>query len=85
MVGEIPAVAAYTLVGLALVQFVGLVLFKVFSILKHNEKVMACLQKGQTVEEDWEEYEQAALFRQIESDAEEDDESSESIESLPTY
>jgi len=39
--GEV--VAAYTLVGVAFVQFLGLILYKIFSILKRNEKVTGCL------------------------------------------
>ena len=80
------AVSAYTLVGVAFLQFVGLIFFKVISILRQNEKVMGCLCKNQPVEDDWELYEQAALEREMESDAEEQDsEGSGSIESLPTY
>ena len=80
------AMSAYTLIGIAFVQFAGLVLFKVFSILKQSEKVMEFLHKKQIVEDDWELYEQAALEREIESDAEEQEsEGSGSIESLPTY
>jgi len=80
------AMSAYTLIGIAFVQFVGLVLFKVFSILKQSEKVMECLRKRQIDEDDWELYEQAALEREMESDAEEQEsEGSGSIESLPTY
>ena len=85
-VGEDPSLAAYILIGAAFVQFVGLILFKVFSILKQNERAIACLHKGRPVEEDWEVYEQAALLREMESDTEEQDsEDAESIESLPTY
>ena len=80
------AVSAYTLIGVAFVQFVGLVIFKVFSILKLSEKVMGCIHKKQQVEDDWELYEQAAIQREMEADAEEQDsDGSESIESLPTY
>ena len=56
------AVPTYTLIGVAFAQFVGLIIFKVFSILKQSEKVMGCLQKEQPVE-DYQElqvYEQAA-------------------------
>ena len=75
------AVPAYTLIGVAFAQFAGLVIFKVFSILKRSEKVMECLRKEQPVED-----EQAAVQREMESDMEEQDSSdSESIESLPTY
>ena len=85
-VGGDPTLAAYILIGAAFVQFVGLILFKVFSILKRNERVIACLHKGRPVEEDWEVYEQAALLRETESGTEEQDsEDAESIESLPTY
>ena len=78
--------SSYTLIGVAFVQFVGLVLFKVFSILKLSEKVMGCLRRGQRIEDDWELYEEAALLREMESDSEDQDsEGSGSIESLPTY
>ena len=81
-VGE-PAVAAYVLIGIAFAQFVGLVLFKIFSILK---SVMKCCQKEEEGEDDWELYEQATLQREMESDSEgKGSESSGSIESLPTY
>ena len=83
--GEL-AMSAYTLIGIVFVQFVGLVLFKVFSILKQSEKVMECFCKKQIVEDDWELYEQAALEREMESDAEEQEsDGSGSIENLPTY
>ena len=75
-----PSVSAYTLIGVAFVQFVGLVIFKVFSILKR------CLPKNQPVEDDWELYEEAAIQREMEADREEQDsEDSGSVESLPTY
>ena len=35
-------VATYTLIGMAFAQLLGLVLLKIFSILKSTEKVMAC-------------------------------------------
>ena len=80
-------VAAYTLIGIAFFQFLGLILYKLFSILKRNEKVAACLRhRRQPVEDEWELYEEAALQREMESDTEEkDNEGSGSIESLPTY
>ena len=57
---------------------------KVFSILKHNERVMACLLKGPPVEKDWEVDEQTIILLQgIEPDTKEQD--SGNIESLPTY
>ena len=78
-----PAVAAYVLIGIAFAQFVGLVLFKIFSILK---SVMKCCQKEEEGEDDWELYEQAALEREMESDSEgKGNEFSGSTESLPTY
>ena len=80
------SLSVYTLIGVASAQFVGLVFFKVFSILRRSEKVNRCFCKGQPVDNDWELYEQAALQRGRESDAEEQDsDSSESVESLPTY
>ena len=63
--------ASNTLIGLAFIQFVGLVLFKIFSILKRNEKVIACFRtmfrQIQPPDDDWELYEQAALVREEEA------------------
>ena len=69
-------------IGLAFVQFLGLILFKAFIIIKR----MPCLHKGQPTEDDWELYEEAALLREIESDSEgEESEECGSNDSLPTY
>ena len=84
-VGGDQTVAVYVLIGVALVQFLGLIIFKVFSILKNCEKVMACLPKRRPSEDDWELYEQAALLREMESDTEQEgSDGSGSVESLPT-
>ena len=84
--GGDPAVAAYTLIGLAFLQFIGLVIFKIACILKKNPKLMKCVRMRRPVDDDWELYEQAALLREMESDTEEQDsESSGSTESIPTY
>ena len=45
-VGEDPTVAAYILIGIVFLQFVGLVLFKFFSVLKQNARMMEYLHKG---------------------------------------
>ena len=80
------AAAAYILIGIALLQFIGLVIFKIACILKNSKKLMKCVRMRQPVEDDWELYEQAALQREMESDIrEQDSESSGSTESLPTY
>ena len=85
-VGRDQTVAVYVLIGVAFVQFLGLIIFKIFSICKRSEKVMACLHKRRPAEDDWELYEEAALLREMESDTEEEDsDGSGSIESLPTY
>ena len=84
--GGDPAVAAFTLIGIAFLQFIGLVIFKIACILKKSPKLMKCVRMRQRVGDDWELYEQAALLREMESDTEEQDsESSGSTESLPTY
>ena len=84
--GQDPTVAAYILTGVAFAQFIGLILFKLFSILR---KTMACLRKEQPVEDDWEAYEEAAVLREMEAAPEQQEregrESYESIASLPTY
>ena len=80
------AVAAYTLIGIAFLQFIGLVIFKIVCILKKSPKLMKCVRMRRPVDDDWELYEQAALQREMESDTEEQDsDSSGSTESLPTY
>ena len=80
------SLASNFLLGLGLVQFIGLILFKVVVIVKRSERVMSCLRRGQPADDDWELYEQAALQREMESDSEgEESEESGSIESLPTY
>ena len=77
------SVAAYTLIGIAFIQFLGLVLVKGLSILKRSKRVKAWLHKEQPTEDDWELYEQAALQRERESGTENED--TASIESLSTY
>ena len=78
--------ASNLLFGLAFAQFIGLICFKVLVIVKRSERVMACLRRGQPIEDDWELYEEAAVLREMESDSEGDEsEESGSIESLPSY
>ena len=78
--------AAYTLIGMAFLQFIGLFIFKMARILQKSPKLMRCVRMRRPVDDDWELYEQAALQREMESDTEEQDsESSGSTESLPTY
>ena len=74
------------LIGMAFAQFLGLILYKVFLIIKRSEKVKACLHRREP-DDDWEPYEQAALLRENEPDSEEDQESggSGSDVSLQTY
>ena len=79
---------AYILIGLAFLQFIGLLLFNVFAIFRRSSKVMAYLHvcMKQHVEDDWELFEQAALLRERELESEEEgSEDSGSMESLPTY
>ena len=73
-VGGDSRVYVYPLIGLALLQFVGLLILKVYSILKNITKCRACIQvcMRQHVEDDWEVFEQAALLRERESESEEE-------------
>ena len=81
-----PAGAAYTLIGVAFLQFFVLVILKLVCILRKCPKVMEYVRMRRPVDDDWELYEQAALQREMESDSEEQNsESSGSTESLPTY
>ena len=81
------SVASFTLIAIALAQFVGLVLCKIFVIFRHSYKGRMRCFCPRKAEDDWELYEQAALLREVESDSEEDGESdtSGSVNSLPTY
>ena len=76
-----------TAIGIAFIQFFGLVIFKVLSITKYLKKMKTCLRKRINSEDDWEPYEQAALLREAGSDSESEEEidRSPSMESLPTY
>ena len=53
-VGRDETVAVYVLIGVVFVQFLGLIIFKTFSILRRNEKVTALLREmeSDTEEED---------------------------------
>ena len=74
---------AYSLIGLAFIQFIGLIILKLISILKTNPKLILFLgiKHGN---DDWELFEQVALHRVIESDLENEDSETGSKESL-TY
>ena len=85
---------AVTLIAIALAQFLGLILYKVFVLFKCSRRMTACCAHENEPNDDWELYEQAALereqaalVREMESESEEDRESNESgsIESVPTY
>ena len=87
-VGGDSRVYVYPLTGLALLQFVGLLIFKVYSILKNISKCRACIQVcfKQHIEDDLELFEQAALLRERDSESEEEgSENSGSMETLSTY
>ena len=81
------SVASFTLIGIALAQFVGLVLYKLIALFKCIPKVRPCCFCQREAEDDWELYDEAALLRGRKSDSEEDRQSdiSGSIDSLPTY
>ena len=67
-------VASYTLIGMAFLQFVGLLIFKIFQILKKSGK-LRCLKESQPAEDDWELFEQAAHLRETELEGEDSDSS----------
>ena len=84
--GGDPAVAAYTLIGMAFLQFFVLVIFKLVCILRKCPKVNEYVKMRRPVDDDWELYEEAALLREMESDTKEQDkENSGSTESYPSY
>ena len=89
------------LVGLVFTQFIGLVLFKIVVIFNMRQKIRQWIHKPGPTEDngddDWELYEEAALLREREAemeseadlggkvDEENENESADSIPSLPTY
>ena len=84
-------IASYTLIGLVLVQFLGLCLvksFKLFFPTKEGNGSIFCRERREGAEDDWEPYMLASLQREQESmidDEDRESHSSRSIESLPTY
>ena len=87
IVGGNPVAYAYTLIGLAFLQYFGLIFFKIFLILQKSSKVKACFHLciRQKNENNWELLEQEAILRERESESEEEvTESSGSMESLTT-
>ena len=87
-------IASFTLIAIALAQFLGLVLYRVVVIVKCSHRMMACCAGEKEPNNDWELYEQAALEReqaalerQMKSDTEvgRESEMTGSIESVPTY
>ena len=73
------------LLRLAFIQFIGLVVFKLFFILNKCPKLLGCVCVGQHDEDEWELFEQAVLHRERESDSNKDSEESGSMESLLIY
>ena len=87
-------VASFTLIAIALAQFLGLVLYKVVVIVKCSHRMTACCAHENEPSNDWELYEQAAAEReqaaherQMKPDTEVDRESemTGTLESVPTY
>ena len=81
------AVGSFTLIAIALVQFLRLILYKAVAIFKQNHKMMVCCVCEKEPDDDWELYELAALERETESDNElnRDSNASQGIESVPSY
>ena len=79
-----------TLTGISLLQFIGLVLYKVASIAKLNRRVttfFTSMRQREAAEDDRELFELAEADREIESDSdgEENSEDDDDIDNLPTY
>ena len=83
-------IASYVLIGLVLIQFLGVCLVKIIKLfsIKCGKHCICC--KKEEIEDDWELYMEAVLERNnSESESDEEDKDSHSsagsIESLPTY
>ena len=81
------AVASFTLIAVALAQFLGLILYKVFVIFKCSQRITACCAYEKKQNDQWELYEQAAVQREMERDTEvhREHDVSVSIDTVPTY
>lgn len=81
-------VGVNVLIGVAFVQFLGLVFYKIVVILKQREKLRKFLRKRTSTlsEEDWEKWEQAALLRETDSGSEDEEMLSPTVDMVPvTY
>ena len=93
--GGNPTIAAYVHIGVAFVQFSGLVIYHFSFIFKARQALLSCFdwlhrkqRFGLVEEDDWELYETAALERENEAreaSLQEDRKSVESVDSHPTY
>ena len=77
-----------TLTGIALLQFMGLILYRLVLIAKRNRRMMAFFtfkRQEETSEDDMELFEMAEFERGIESDSDEDENIGNGDMNLPTY
>ena len=88
------SIVSFTLIAMALAQFLGLVLYKVVVIVKCSQRMTACCAREKKPNNDWELYEQAALEREqaarerqmkSETEVDRENEMTGSIKSVPTY
>ena len=80
-------VAFNTFTGISLLQFTGLVVYKLVSIVKRNRRITEFVMLNchrEVAEDDWELFEMATAEREIESESDEEDFNLH-INSLPTY
>ena len=75
------------LIGIAFIQFLGLIFYKLLKRLNIFEKIKNFVRKKSMSEEDWEKWEQAALLREVGSDSEEGEDAvfSPVVDVRPTY
>jgi len=88
--GGSQSTASYTLVGVAFVQFIGLVVFKIYNSLKTTQacvKLRQCLHRNRpNDDDDWEQYELIAMHREEDKSIEENvQDAPERVEIMPTY
>ena len=88
--GGTQSTASYTLVGVALVQFIGLVAFKIYNSLKTTQacvKLRQCLHRNRpNDDDDWEHYEAIVMQREDDKSIEENvQDAPECVDTMPTY
>lgn len=73
------------LIAIVFTQLIGLIIYKIITMTKSCNKLKVCCVGTGNRNDDWDDYEQIELQRQMEFEDDEGDDACASIESIPTY